>query len=173
MIALVNSHWSLNVQRDAIDFVQLVDGKPYRGDKSRLESYYIYGDPLLAIADGRVTEAVDSIPDSPVGGRTWDEMAGNHIVLDIGDGHYVLYGHMKKDSLRVQVGDLVRRGQVIGQVGDSGNSDAPHLHIQVQNKPAFDVEDRDLRTYPILFDGATVSDLRRGDSVAPVAGSSR
>jgi murein DD-endopeptidase MepM/ murein hydrolase activator NlpD len=71
------------------------------------------------------------------------------------------------------VGDIVRRGQVIGQVGDSGNSDAPHLHIQVQNEPTFDVESRDLRTYPILFESATVSDVRRGDSVAPVAGSSR
>lgn len=171
--ALVNSHWSLNVQRDAIDFVQLVDGKPYHGDKSRLESYYIYGDPLLAVADGRVTEAVDSIPDSPVGGRTWDDMAGNHVVLDIGDGHYVLYGHMKQGSIRVRVGDLVRRGQVIGQVGDSGNSDAPHLHIQVQNKPTFDVESRDARTYPILFEDATVSDVRRGDSVHPVAGSAK
>jgi hypothetical protein len=55
-----------------------------------LEDFYIYGDPLLAVADGRVIEAVDSIPDSPVGGRTWEEMAGNHVVLDIGDGRYVL-----------------------------------------------------------------------------------
>ena len=52
---------------------------------------------------------------------------------------------------------------------DSGNSDEPHLHIQVQNKPTFDVEDRAIRTYPILFDGATASDLRRGDSVQPLA----
>ena len=170
---LVNSHWSLNVQRDAVDFMQLVGGKTYHGDKSRLENYYIYGDPLLAVADGRVTEAVDSVPDAPVGGRTWEDMAGNHVVLDIGDGHYVLYGHMKKGSLRVQVGDVVRRGQVIGQVGDSGNSDAPHLHIQVQNRPTFDVENRDIRTYPILFENATVSDVRRGDSVRPLAGSSQ
>jgi Peptidase family M23 len=171
--ALVNSHWSLNVQRDAIDFVQLVDGKPYRGDKSRLESYYIYGDPLVAVADGRVTEAIDSIADAPVGGRTWEEMAGNHVVLDIGDGHYVLYGHMKQGSLRVHAGDHVRRGQLIGQVGDSGNSDTPHLHIQVQNKPTFDVESREARTYPILFEDATITDPRRGDSVSPVAGTMR
>ena len=167
---LVNSHWSLNVQRDAIDFVQLVDGKTYRGDKSRLDSYYIYGDPLLAVADGRVTEALGSISDSPVGSRTWDDMAGNHVVVGIGDGHYVLYGHMKQGSLRVQVGDIVRRGQAIGQVGDSGNSDAPHLHIQVQNKPTFDVESREIHTYPMLFDDATVADPRRGDSVSPLAG---
>jgi murein DD-endopeptidase MepM/ murein hydrolase activator NlpD len=123
----------------------------------------------VAVADGQVTDAVDTHPDLPVGGHTWRDMAGNHVIIDIGGGHYVLYGHMKLGSLRVRVGDQVRRGQLIGQVGDSGNSDEPHLHIQVQNKPTFDVEDRAIRTYPILFDGATVSDLRRGDSVQPLA----
>ena len=116
-----------------------------------------------------MTEAVDAHADLPVGGNTWHDMAGNHVIIDIGDGHYVLYGHMKLGSLRVRVGDQVRRGQLIGQVGDSGNSDEPHLHIQVQNKPTFDVEDRAIRTYPILFAGATASDLRRGDSVQPLA----
>ena len=167
--ALVNNHWTLAVQRDAIDFVRLVDGKTYRGDRSRLENFFIFGQPLVAVADGRVTEAVDAHPDLPVGGNTWHDMAGNHVIIDIGDGHYVLYGHMKLGSVRVRVGDQVRRGQLIGQVGDSGNSDEPHLHIQVQNKPTFDVEDRAIRTYPILFDGATASDLRRGDSVQPLA----
>jgi murein DD-endopeptidase MepM/ murein hydrolase activator NlpD len=104
----------------------------------------------------------------PVGENTWRDMAGNHVIIDIGDGHCVLYGHMKLGSLRMRVGEQVRRGQVIGQVGDSGNSGEPRLHLQVQNKPTFDVEDRDIRTYPILFDGATVSDLRRGDSVRPL-----
>lgn len=167
---LVNAHFPLDVQRDAIDFVQLVDGKTYDGDRSRLENFHIFGAPVLAVADGRVTAAVGSHPDEPVGGRTWHEMAGNHVILDIGGGHFVLYGHLKRDSLQVRVGDHVRRGQVIGRVGDSGNSDEPHLHIQVQNKPTFDVEDRDIRTYPILFEGATLSDLRRGDSVRPAIG---
>ena len=167
--ALVNNHWSLAVQRDAIDIVRVVDGKTSRGDRSRLENFFIFGQPLLAVADGRVTEAVDGHPDLPVGGHTWRDMAGNHVVLDVGAGRYVLYGHMKQGSLRVHVGDHVRRGQVIGQVGDSGNSGEPHLHLQVQNKPTFDVEDRSIRTYPILFDGATVSDVRRGDSVRPLA----
>jgi murein DD-endopeptidase MepM/ murein hydrolase activator NlpD len=91
-------------------------------------------------------------------------MAGNHVVLDIGGGRYVLYGHLALGSLRVRVGDDVRRGQVLGHVGDSGNSDAPHLHLQVQNRPTFDIEDRALRTYPFVLD-ATVPDPRRGDPV--------
>jgi hypothetical protein len=111
----------------------------------------MFGQPLVAVADGRVRAAIDGHPDLPSAGTpgtTW---------------------RMKQGSLRGQVDDQVRRGQVIGQVGDSGNSDEPDLHIQVQNKPTFDVEDRDLRIYPILFDGATVSDVRRADAVRPLA----
>ena len=168
--ALVNNHWTLDVQRNAIDFVQLADGKTYRGVRSRLENFHIFGQPLLAVADARVTAALDTRPDLPVGGSTWQAMEGNYVILDIGGGRYVLYGHLRQGSLRVQVGEHVRRGQVLGQVGDSGNSGEPHLHIQVQNTPTFDIENPEIRTYPILFEGATVADARRGDSVRPAPG---
>ena len=67
-------------------------------------------------------------------------------------------------------------GQDIGLVGDSGNSDEPHLHIQVQNSPSFDIGDDDLETFPILFRDTIVirddvahprtnADVRRGDRV--------
>jgi len=161
---LVNAHQSLGVQRDALDVVQLAGGRTYRGDGTRLTDYFAFGQHLLAVADGRVTAAVDGAPDVPVGGRTWRNMAGNHVILDIGGGRYVLYGHLRQGSVRVHVGDDVRRGQVLGQVGDSGNSDTPHLHLQVQNRPTFDIEDRTLRTYPMILD-ATVPDPRRGDPV--------
>ena len=60
-------------------------------------------------------------------------------MIDIGGGRYVLYAHLKQGSARVRVGDRVVSGQDIGLVGDSGNSDEPHLHIQVQNSPSFDI----------------------------------
>ena len=161
------------MQRDAIDFVEVVDDRTHRGDGSRLEDFAIFSRPVLAVSDARVTEAVDGLPDLPVGGYTRHDMAGNHLVLDIGGGHYVLYGHLEQGSVRVRVGEQVRRGQVIGQVGDSGNSGEPHLHLQVQNRPTFDVEDRSIRTSPILFVDATVADVRRGDSVAPAVGTPR
>ncbi|MGD9528777.1 MAG: M23 family metallopeptidase [Pseudonocardia sp.] len=164
---LVNAHRSLQVQRDAVDIARFVDGRTHRGDGSRLEDYAVFGAPVLAVADGRVTEVVDGHPDAPVGGRTWRAMAGNHVVLDIGGGHHVLYGHLQQGSIAVGPGDVVRRGDVIGRVGDSGNSDEPHLHLQVQNTPTFDVADRTIRTFPMLFDGVPVPDPRRGDTVGP------
>lgn len=165
--ALVNNHWTLDVQRHAVDLVQMVDGRSHSGDGTRLEDFAIFGQPLLAVADGRVAAALDTRPDLPVGASTWHGMEGNHVVLDIGGGRYVLYAHLERGSLRVRTGDRVRRGQVIGRVGDSGNSGEPHLHMQVQNTPTFDVADRTIRTYPILFEGATVADVRRGDAVGP------
>jgi murein DD-endopeptidase MepM/ murein hydrolase activator NlpD len=59
--------------------------------------------------------------------RTW---RARHALGRAGN---VLYGHLKLGSLRVRVGDQARQGQLISQVGDSGNPDEPHLHIQLQN----------------------------------------
>jgi len=106
--ALVNSHRMLAVERDAIDLLQVVDGRTHRGDRSRLENFFVFGQPVLAVADGTVTAAVDGHPDLPVGGHVWHDMAGNHVIVDIGGGRYVLFGHLKQGSLRVQVGDGVR-----------------------------------------------------------------
>jgi murein DD-endopeptidase MepM/ murein hydrolase activator NlpD len=61
---------------------------------------------------------------------------GNYVLLDLGpardaEHRYALYGHLKPGTLRVQVGDAVRRGQTLGAIGNSGNSDGPHLHFHV------------------------------------------
>jgi hypothetical protein len=67
-----------------------------------------------------------------------EDADGNHIIQDIGDGAYVLYAHMKRGSVRsrVKVGDRVRKGQVIGLVGNTGNTSAPHLHLHVVDGPS-------------------------------------
>ncbi|MGH2583434.1 MAG: M23 family metallopeptidase, partial [Dehalococcoidia bacterium] len=60
---------------------------------------------------------------------------GNHVVVDIGGGRFAFYAHLQPGSLRVQVGEGVTRGQVIGLLGNTGNSDAPHLHFHVMDGP--------------------------------------
>ena len=54
---------------------------------------------------------------------------GNCVVLDMGDGHFALYAHLKAGSIPFSVGDQVRRGSVVGRIGNSGNSEAPHVHF--------------------------------------------
>jgi murein DD-endopeptidase MepM/ murein hydrolase activator NlpD len=65
-----------------------------------------------------------------------ETIAGNVIVLDVGGGRFAFYGHVQRGTLRVKTGDKVRRGQVIGLIGNSGNSDEPHLHFHVGDSPS-------------------------------------
>ena len=62
-------------------------------------------------------------------------LAGNQIVLEIGKEQYAYYAHLQPGSLRVKAGDRVRMGQLLGKLGNSGNSVGRHLHFQVCNSP--------------------------------------
>ena len=67
---------------------------------------------------------------------TLDTLGGNMVVVDIGNGRYATFAHLLPKSLRVSVGAKVRRGQVLGLLGNSGNSDAPHLHFHIADGPS-------------------------------------
>jgi hypothetical protein len=101
-----------------------------------------YGADVIAVADGRVVKAQDDVPENvrhdgggyvmpvPLTNKT---IPGNWIVLEIGKDRYAYYAHLKLGSLRVKVGDRVRRGQLLAKVGNSGNATGPHLHFHVCN----------------------------------------
>ena len=55
------------------------------------------------------------------------------MIVEIGTGKYALYAHMAPGSIVVREGDAVRTGQVLGRLGNSGNSDGPHLHFQIMD----------------------------------------
>jgi murein DD-endopeptidase MepM/ murein hydrolase activator NlpD len=127
-------------QRFAIDWVRLnPDGKTFVGDEKNNKNYRAYGSDALAVADGIVTEVKDGIPQNIPGENsravpiTLETVGGNHIILDIGHGRYATYAHLQPGSLKVKLGDHVKRGQVLGLVGNSGNSIEPHLHFQLTN----------------------------------------
>jgi murein DD-endopeptidase MepM/ murein hydrolase activator NlpD len=125
----------------AIDFVAVnQNGLGFTGDGSRLDEYFYYGVDILAAKGGKVVEAVDGLPDQipnqDSGSPSVDDAAGNHIIVDMGDGQYALYAHLKPYSLTVQVGDTVTDGQKLGLLGNSGNTTGPHLHFQVMDRPS-------------------------------------
>ena len=130
---------AFTAQRFAIDWEQLDEqGRIYVGDPKDPESYIIYGKPAYAVADAKVVEVVDGMPNSPIGSLPnlpVDKADGNHVILALGDGSYALYAHFKPYSVRVYEGQYVRRGQVLGLVGTSGNSSEPHLHFHVTDGP--------------------------------------
>ena len=123
-------------QRFAIDWIKLDRRhRAWVGDPARLSSYRNYGQPLIAVADGTVLVARDRAANKPPPKNPepppLPELPGNHVVLRLGPGIYVLYAHMKPGSVRVHVGERVHRGQLLGALGNSGNSATPHLHLQV------------------------------------------
>jgi peptidase M23-like protein/uncharacterized protein DUF3471 len=127
-------------QRFAIDWVQLrEDGKTWTGDQLKNESYRCYGTQALAVTDSVVAGIKDGIPENIPGPAsravpiTLETVGGNYVILDMGGGRYAFYAHLQPGSLRVKVGDKVKRGQVIGLVGNSGNSTEPHLHFHISN----------------------------------------
>jgi len=133
-------------QRYAVDWEQLdAHDRIYSGPREKLESYTIFGKPVLAVADATVVSVIDGLPEQTPGkypeGISLDQADGNSVILRLDDprfhGHiFALYAHMQPGSLRVHSGDKVHPGQVIGLVGDTGNSLVPHLHFQLMAEPS-------------------------------------
>jgi murein DD-endopeptidase MepM/ murein hydrolase activator NlpD len=109
------------------------------GDHKDNQAYFAYGSEVLAVADSTVAAVKDGIPENVPGVNsravpiTLDTVGGNYVVLDLGGGRFAFYAHLQPGSLKVKAGDKVRRGQILGLVGNSGNSTEPHLHFHVSN----------------------------------------
>ena len=126
--------------RFAIDWIGLNEKYQfYKSDEKINEDWYGYGHEVVAVANGKVIWAKDGIPDNipPKYSDTLykaETAFGNSILLDIGNDIVVLYAHLKFNSIKVNVGDKVNAGAVIGQVGNSGPSEGPHLHFDIIKK---------------------------------------
>jgi hypothetical protein len=127
-------------QRFAIDWEQAdVHNRVVSGDPKLLDNYTIFGESVLAGADGTVVSSRNDLPEQVPGalpnGIPLAEADGNFVVLNIG-GAYILYAHMQPGSVTVKAGAKVRRGETLGKVGNTGNSQAPHLHMHVTDGPS-------------------------------------
>ena len=122
--------------RYAIDVLKLgPDGRLVDGSDLVVTNWYGYDEPVYAPADGQVVKAVDGFPCRPIGNGDLANPAGNHVVIDIGNDRQVLLAHLVAGSVAVEEGEYVTSGALIGRVGNSGNSEAPHLHLHVQSAP--------------------------------------
>ena len=127
-------------ERFAVDYVQLADDfRLFTGDPTKPESYRYFGAPIHAVGDGKVVAVKDGLPEQ-VPTKTpsalpLDQYAGNHVVQDLGGGNFALYAHLKPGSITVKPGDQLLARQTIAALGNSGNTDAPHLHFHLMDGP--------------------------------------
>ncbi len=145
---LTNHHDRIKSQKYAIDIVKFgEDNKLFKNNGLANEDSYTFGAEILSPVNGKVVHVTDSLPDKKITDR--DKLAGNHIIIRFGDNLYVALAHLQQYSIKVKPGDSVETGDFLGRVGNSGNTDFPHLHIHVQNTPVYDIETT--RTYPLRF----------------------
>lgn len=136
----VNHHNSVPAQRYGIDFAQV--GGPSgreltRGGSNKLEDFFCWNEPVIAPTGGVVVGVVDDLPDQPLGSKDPRNPAGNHVVIQTGDGMFLFLAHLKQNTVAVKTGERVRRAQKLGLCGNSGNTDFPHIHLHIQDDPTF------------------------------------
>lgn len=121
-------------ERFCADWIKVDEaGNYFKEDYQICENWYVYGEKVYAVADGQVVSVKDGNADqSPVFTQpiptTLFDGDGNSVVIHI-NGGYATYGHLIPNSILVKPGQIVKNGDVLGRVGNSGGSDAPHLHF--------------------------------------------
>jgi murein DD-endopeptidase MepM/ murein hydrolase activator NlpD len=157
--ASVRSHHRVQpVHEFALDLIQIgAGGSSYKGTGSTHADYYAFGQDVLAVADGVVHTVLEGVTDTRLrragesieayrvavlqplaAANTPNGTGGNQVVIAHAGGEYSSYAHLRAGSIRVTQGDRVSRGQVLGQVGLSGDGFQPHLHFQMTDGPDID-----------------------------------
>jgi murein DD-endopeptidase MepM/ murein hydrolase activator NlpD len=140
--------WKTNFMRYSYDFVMTdAQGKMYQGDGMKNEDWYGWGAPVTAPGAGTVIRAVANLPDNGKGKRPPFSreqfvadpslMWGNHVEIDHGNGEISMLAHLKNGSVALKVGDVVKSGQKIGEMGFSGDAFLVHLHYDLKSGPGF------------------------------------
>lgn len=118
----------------AWDFIVLDENRrAYRGIGSDNEDYYSFSLPVLAPAAGYVVKVVSSVPDNSPPTCNWEQSWGNYVLIEHGNNEFSEISHFRQFSIVVQEGDRVVTGQLLGYCGNSGLSQGPHIHYQLQN----------------------------------------
>jgi len=127
--------------RFAIDFVRLDSAGRYAaGNEDIIVNWHGYNNPVYAVADGVVVATRTDFTESPTLSAhpvyASADATGNYVAIDIGNGSVVFCEHLKPGSITVAKGQKVKKGDIIGAVGFTGQSTGPHLHLHVANRNA-------------------------------------
>ena len=130
-----NYHVVNKAQKNAFDIIiKEENGNSYKTDGKANEDYYAFGQPLIAPCDAEVVLVTDGVKDNVPGEMNPAQVTGNTVVLKTAANEYLLLAHFKLNSIKVKTGESVKKGQLLGLCGNSGNSSEPHLHFHIQDK---------------------------------------
>ncbi len=166
----LNQHHDTPNQSFAFDFL-IIDstGKTHKGDGKRNEDYFAFAQPVLAPADGDVTDVITGVRDNTPGSMNPYSALGNAVIIGHREHEVSIIAHFKHGSIHVKPGDKVKRGQSLGLCGNSGNSSEPHIHFHLQNTPII----QDGTGMRCMFDRVTVVKNGKSESktnYSPVKG---
>lgn len=137
--AAINYHSVNTAQRYANDILKLNrwGARAWGIYPRQLEAYCIFGDVIYSPCDGLIVSALDGLPDLTPSKMDRTHVAGNHVMIAYQDTK-ILLAHMQQGSVLVQTGEQVHQGQPVGNVGNSGNTSEPHLHIHAERGGSHD-----------------------------------
>ncbi len=162
----LNYHVVNVAQKNAFDIIITDEkGKSYKTNGQANEDYYAFGKELYSPCDGEVVLKVDGIKDNTPGVLNPIYIPGNTVIIKTANNEYLLFAHFKQHSIKVEQGQKVKQGQLLGLCGNSGNSSEPHLHFHIQN-----VEDMNVATgVKCYFDNIIINGTLRTD-YSPIKG---
>ena len=128
--AITNPFHAMSGSQMAIDIVKLNSlGNRADGIAPRaLSAYEIFGETLYSPCQGRIYKVRDSLPDNPPGHPDTEHSEGNYVVLSCAEAN-IFMAHLKRGNIKVAPGEVVTAGQPLAEIGNSGNTLEPHLHI--------------------------------------------
>ncbi len=154
---LGSTHGS-NIEKYALDIVKNIDWRSFFSFRNTsLENNNTYNTTIYSPCNGEVREIVDGIVDQPIGIKDPSVGGGNIIVIAC-DGFDVYMAHIKSGSFKVKIDDIVNTGEEIASIGNSGNTDGPHLHI---NAYRIDKDTLERIPLPMIFNGRFLYTLDR------------
>ena len=132
----LNHHHDVPNQKYAFDFLRIDgNGKTHKNEGKQNDDYFAFGQKAVAPADGVVTDVIRGVRDNTPGSMNPYSALGNAVMIKHREHEVSVLAHLKQGSIQVNVGDKVKRGQIIGLCGSSGNSSEPHIHYHLQNTP--------------------------------------
>lgn len=106
-----------------------------KGKEKKLEDFPVFGQEVIAPGNGVIIQIINGAIDCLPGERDRSVGVGNAVIIDHQNGEYSLLCHFKHNSIKVKEGDNVKQGDNLGLCGNTGNTNQPHIHFNLQNGP--------------------------------------